>query len=118
MELAGAFIQPLRMCVRQTQINVVRLACVSWVSIPRGSENQSGGSSCAKAPVNLDKREHGCPLWTTYPQATVGCLRHARKFEKELENTNTNSLRAALIAGAGPLGPNVRKQDVRPFHHR
>ena len=94
--------------MRQTQINVVSPPCVSWVSIPRGSEKGSGGYSSAKAPVNLDKREHGCPLWTTYPQATVGCLRHAPKFEKELENTNTNSPTAPLIAKAGALGPNRR----------
>lgn len=62
MELTGAFIQPCLPLTRRMAINVVSLACVSWVSIPRGSENQSWGVACGKAPVNLDKRERPCPV--------------------------------------------------------
>ena len=62
VEPAGAFIQPLRMLLRQTQINVVSPPCVSWVSIPRGSEKGSWGVARGKAPVNLDKREQPCPV--------------------------------------------------------
>ena len=104
MELTGAFIQPLRMLLRQTQINVVSPPCVSWVSIPRGSEKGSWGVARGKAPVNLDKREQPCPVdKLSTRECSDACA--SPKFEKELENTNTNSPTAPLIARAGALVP-------------
>ena len=50
VELTGAFIQPCLPLTRRMAINVVSLACVSWVSIPRGRENQSGVSELCERP--------------------------------------------------------------------
>lgn len=49
-EVTGAIIQPCLPLTRRMAINVVSLACVSWVSIPRGSENQSGVSELCERP--------------------------------------------------------------------
>jgi hypothetical protein len=65
VELTGAFIQPLRMLLRQTQINVTSPPCGSW-ALPSGQRKGEQTWKLCHGSVSLDKREQ----WSvTYPQA-------------------------------------------------
>ena len=53
----GGITHPSMRLKRPIRINVASLACVSWVSIPRGRENWSHQEGCTGMMVSLDKRE-------------------------------------------------------------
>ena len=56
VELTGAFIQPLRMLLRQTQINVTSPPCGSW-ALPSGQRKGEQTWKLCHGSVSLDKRE-------------------------------------------------------------
>ncbi len=56
-DCTGAITQPSMRLKRPIRINVANLACVSWVSIPRGRENWSSQQGSTPMTVSLDKRE-------------------------------------------------------------
>ena len=85
----GGITHPSMRLKRPIRINVASLACVSWVSIPRGRENWSYSNCCASAVVSLDKRELLSPVDNTVDNlptiGLVGWMSYAHKKKKDKE---------------------------------
>ena len=89
----GGITHPSMRLKRPIRINVASLACVSWVSIPRGRENWSYSNCCASAVVSLDKRELLSPvdntvdnLPTDEPVGWMSYVHKKKKIRKEYGN--------------------------------
>ena len=89
----GGITHPSMRLKRPIRINVANLACVSWVSIPRGRENWSYSNCCASAVVSLDKRELLSPVDNTVDNLPtdepVGWMSYVHKKKKDKEERNT-----------------------------
>lgn len=85
----GGITHPSMRLKRPIRINVANLACVSWVSIPRGRENWSQQVSSAEMLVSLDKRELLSPVDNTVDNlptiGLVGWMSYAHKKKKDKE---------------------------------
>ena len=83
----GGITHPSMRLKRPIRINVANLACVSWVSIPRGRENWSQQVSSAEMLVSLDKRELLSPVDNTVDNlptiGLVGWMSYAHKKKKD-----------------------------------